>query len=432
MDSLLAWKRSPGRKPLILNGARQVGKTWLLKRFGEDHFDQLLYFNCEGNDVLKAVFEVDFSIERIVRSLLGLSGATAIDPERTLIVFDEVQEAPRVLTSLKYFCEDAPEYFVACAGSLLGIALHEGASFPVGKVQTLGIYPLTFEEFLGATPEAGLLPLLQACDWSTIDGLKLKYADLLRQYLYVGGMPEAVQAYLDEGYVAARTVQRRLLDDYERDFSKHLSERETEKVRLAWQSAASQMARENDSNRFIFSRIAPGARARDYETAIQWLIDAGMLLKVNRVTKAAMPLRFYEDVSSFKLYLLDVGLYGSLLNVGVEAVLEGSRIFSEGKGALTEQYVCQQLAAVLDSPPCYWSARGAAQAEVDFLAQVDEEIMPIEVKAEESLRAKSLRLLCERTGLHGYRFSMSSYREQDWMTNLPLYAVEPFLRQRRA
>ena len=418
---LYKWKASTGRKPLILQGARQVGKTWLMKEFANEAYKQCAYINFEDNDMLRQLFEHDFDIKRIIA---GIQWATGIDinPNDTLIIFDEIQEAPRGITSLKYFQEKAPQYHVIAAGSLLGIAMHQNDSFPVGKVDFMNLYPLSFFEFLDAVGEHRMVELLTVQDWSMITMFRTKFEERLRQYYFVGGMPAAVSAFASgENLETVRVLQNGILESYERDFSKHAPAIEVPRIRMVWHSVPAQLAKEN--RKFIYGIVKEGARAKDFELAIEWLKDAGLIYKVNRCKKGLLPLAAYEDFSAFKIFMSDVGLMGAMSKLPPQSLLAGNSLFSDFKGALTEQYVMQQLKTSNRLSIYYWSA-DSSRGEIDFLFQRDSNIVPVEVKAEENLQAKSLRTFVERNpGLHGIRLSMSPYRRQEWMTNYPLYAV---------
>lgn len=406
-------------------GARQVGKTWLMKTFAQEAYKKTAYVNLEDDERLRALFEHDFDISRIITGIQWSTGTT-ID-EDTLIILDEIQEAPRGITSLKYFAEKAPQYHVMAAGSLLGIAMHRNDSFPVGKVDFLHLYPLSFFEFLNALGESKMVELLKSKDWDLITMFRNKFEDRLRQYYFVGGMPAAVSAYTkDEDPQKVRTVQRNILEAYERDFSKHAPAIEVPRIRMVWHSIPSQLAKEN--KKFIYGAIKEGARAKDFELAIEWLKDAGLIYKVNRCKKALIPLAAYEDFAAFKIFLSDIGLMGAMSKVPAESLLDGNALFSDFKGALTEQYVLQQMKNIQDLAIFYWSAENS-RGEIDFLLQDGERIVPTEVKAEENLQAKSLRTFVERNpGMKGMRLSMSPYRDQEWLTNYPLYAIEAILR----
>ncbi len=424
MEILKNWKDNPHRKPLIIQGARQVGKTWLMQEFGRTEYEDTAYINFDQNSQMKALFAEDIKVERIITGLELYIGKK-IDPEKTLLIFDEVQEVPRALTSLKYFCEEAPVYAIICAGSLLGMALHERTSFPVGKVEFLHLYPLSFREYLLATGRAQYADLLDRQDFSMITTFKNTYIDALKEYYFVGGMPEVVSRFAEnKDFVEAREIQRQILNDYEQDFSKHAPNEIVPKIRMVWNSIPSQLAKEN--RKFIYGLLREGARASEYETAILWLTDCGLVHKVSRVRAPGLPLKAYEDQKTFKLFMADVGLLSCMTGLGQRTLLEGNQLFSEFKGALTEQFVMQQLITREDLQ-IYYYTNDRGNCEIDFLVDTGDEIIPLEVKAEENLRAKSLKTyrekyqprLCVRT-------SMSDYREQDWMVNLPLYAIETF------
>lgn len=427
IKELYEWKENNDRKPLVILGARQVGKTWLMKEFGKEAYKKCAYVNFEDNDDLRGMFEHDFDIQRIIANLQWATDVT-ID-EDTLIIFDEIQEAPRGITALKYFQEKAPQYHVIAAGSLLGIAMHKNDSFPVGKVDFMNLYPLSFYEFLNAIGEKKMIDLLQAKDWTMLTMVRAKFEERLRQYYFVGGMPAAVLAFVNDGDLnKVRTIQKSIIEAYERDFSKHAPAIEVPRIRMVWHSIPSQLSKEN--RKFIYGMIKEGARAKDFELAIEWLKDAGLIYKVNRCKKAQLPLAAYEDFSAFKMFLSDIGLMGAMSNIPVQSLLNGNMLFSDFKGALTEQFVLQQMKTNQSLSIYYWSADNS-RGEIDFLVQQEEKVIPIEVKAEENLQAKSLRMFVERnTGLKGYRFSMSPYREQDWLVNYPLYSVLTILGQK--
>lgn len=420
MQQLYDWKEKTTRKPLIVRGARQVGKTWLMKEFASSAYRQFAYINFEDNEVMKDVFQKDFDVERILMAIQLVTGIV-VDTE-TLIIFDEIQEAPRGLTALKYFQEKAPQYHVVAAGSLLGIAMHSNDSFPVGKVDFMDLYPLSFSEFLEAVGQEAFARLLAKKDWGLIAAFRSKLIDLLKQYYYVGGMPEVVNAFINhKDYAEVRQLQQTILDSYDRDFSKHAPIAEVPRIRMIWRSVPAQLAKEN--KKFIYGVVKEGARAKDFELAIEWLIDAGLIYKVSRVKKAGIPLSAYEDFSAFKLFLLDTGLMGAMSGLPPQELLEGNVLFSDYKGAITEQYVLQQLKSVKGLSIYYWSS-DTSRGELDFLLQKDVSVIPVEVKAEENLQSKSLRFFVEKNaGLHGVRFSMSDYRKQEWMINYPLYSV---------
>lgn len=427
IKELYEWKENNDRKPLVILGARQVGKTWLMKEFGKEAYKKCAYVNFEDNDDLRGMFEHDFDIQRIIANLQWATDVT-ID-EDTLIILDEIQEAPRGITALKYFQEKAPQYHVIAAGSLLGIAMHKNDSFPVGKVDFMHLYPLSFYEFLNAVGEKKMIDLLQAKDWTMLTMVRAKFEERLRQYYFVGGMPAAVLAFVNDGDLnKVRTIQKFIIEAYERDFSKHAPAIEVPRIRMVWHSIPSQLSKEN--RKFIYGMIKEGARAKDFELAIEWLKDAGLIYKVNRCKKAQLPLAAYEDFSAFKMFLSDIGLMGAMSNIPVQSLLNGNMLFSDFKGALTEQFVLQQMKTNQSLSIYYWSADNS-RGEIDFLVQQEEKVIPIEVKAEENLQAKSLRMFVERNpGLKGYRFSMSPYREQDWLVNYPLYSVLTILGQK--
>lgn len=417
---LYSWKENPDRKPLIIRGARQVGKTWLMKEFAAEAYPQYAYINFEDNEIAKNIFEKDFDIERILLALQLVSNVTITT--NTLILFDEIQEAPRGVTSLKYFQEKAPQYHIIAAGSLLGIAMHQNSSFPVGKVEFMDLYPLSFPEFLDAMGEQKFTRLLQQKDWEMAALFHTKLQEYLRQYFYIGGMPEVVSSFIiNKDFSKVRQLQQNILESYDRDFSKHAPISEVPRIRMVWKSIPSQLSKEN--KKFIYGLLKEGARAKEFELAIEWLKDAGLIYKVNRTKKGELPLIAYEDFSAFKLFVADTGLLCAMSNLPAQVLLDGNTLFTDYKGALTEQYVLQQLKSIKDLSVYYWSAENS-RGEIDFLLQYEAKIIPIEVKAEENLQSKSLRAFIDKhSGLHGIRFSMSNYREQDWVTNYPLCAV---------
>ena len=419
-EKLNQWNKAEGRKPLLLQGARQVGKTWALKEFGETSFDALAYVNFMEDRTLGAVFEGDLNPERILRAI-SLQTGIQVEDQSTLVVFDEVQECPQALTSLKFFAEHRPDIPIIAAGSLLGVALHRGVSFPVGKVDHLTMYPLTFKEYLRNADEA-LCKCLDDQDIDLLGAFRERYIEHLKAYYFTGGMPEVVDTFLaSKSYEKAREMQNRLLYDYEHDFSKYVDPLLAEKIRLVWESAPTQLGREN--KKFLYSAVKKGARARGYEEAIRWLQDAGLILKVNRISKPGLPLAGYEDKDAFKLYFFDVGLLGAASMLDPSVLLEKNALFSEFKGSLTENYVCQELVGQCGIKPYYWSAENS-QGEVDFVYAFNNAVMPVEVKAEVNLRAKSLRSFVERYQLEkGLRLSLSGFEEQDWLINMPLYAT---------
>ena len=422
IEKLLKWKNKKNRKPLIIEGARQVGKTWLMQEFGRLHFKDTVYINFDSNSRMAELFASDLDTSRLILGL-ELYAGRKINPKETLLIFDEVQEVPKALSSLKYFYENAPEYHIVCAGSLLGIALHEGTSFPVGKVDFLKLYPLSYREFLMATGKENYARLLENRDYQMITSFKQTYIDALRYYYFVGGMPEAVQCFADDkDFNAVRDIQKRILAAYEQDFSKHAPIDIVPKIRMLWNSIPSQLAKEN--KKFIYGLVREGARAKDYETALMWLSDCGLIHKVSRVNAAGIPLKAYEDLKAFKLFVLDIGLLGCMSGLHQRIILDGNELFSEFKGALTEQYVCQQLKCI-DDLSLYYYTNDRGSCEIDFIVDNGEHIIPVEVKAEENLRAKSLKVYHEKyIPQISVRTSMADYRKDDWLTNLPLYAID--------
>lgn len=421
INDLIVWKNSPSRKPLLIRGARQVGKTWLIREFGNTQYEQYVYVNFEKSKHLKALFVDNFDIKRIIVALQIESGLT-IHANNTLLLFDEIQAVPEAITALKYFQEDAPEYHIISAGSLLGVAMHSNISFPVGKVDFMDLYPLSFLEFLNAIGECTLIDLLHRGDWELITVYKSKFIERLRQYYYVGGMPEAVLNFCDNNdFVKVRNIQKQILTSYEQDFSKHAPNVIVPRIRMAWNSIPSQLAKEN--RKFIYGHIKEGSRAKDYELAISWLIDCGQAYKIFRVNKPGFPLKAYEDLSAFKLFLVDIGLLAAMGDIDVKTLLDGNAIFTEFKGALTEQYVLQQLIGSEKYSIYYWSAKRSS-AEIDFVVQLEDLAIPIEVKAEENLQAKSLKVYQEKFSPRlAIRTSMSNFRRHDWLVNIPLYAI---------
>ena len=422
IEELYKWKEGKHRKPLIIEGARQVGKTWLMKEFGNRAYENTVYINFDSNSRMAELFASDLNTERLIMGL-ELYAGRKIDPTNTLLIFDEVQEVPRALTSLKYFCEDAPQYHIMCAGSLLGIALHGGTSFPVGKVNFLTLYPLSFKEFLMATAGERFAKLLDAQDYQMITPFKQTYIDALKQYYFVGGMPEAVESFIEEkDFIEVRKIQKRILAAYEQDFSKHAPIDIVPKIRMVWNSIPSQLAKE--SKKFIYGLVREGGRAKEYEAAIMWLCDCGLVHKVGRVNAAGIPLKAYEDLKAFKLFIVDVGLLGCMTGLHQRTLLDGNDLFVEFKGALTEQYVCQQLKTIGDLG-IYYYTNDRNSCEVDFILDTGEQIIPVEVKAEINLKAKSLRTYCEKYSPEiSIRTSMADFKKEDWLINLPLYAIE--------
>ena len=391
LEKLKQWKEKKNRKPLIIRGARQVGKTWLMKEFGRTCFKKMAYVNFDSNTRMRQVFEGDINIERLILAISAETGVS-IDSRDTLLIFDEVQEVPKALTALKYFCEEASEYAIVAAGSLLGVAMHKGTSFPVGKVDFMDLYPLSFREFLCALGETRFVEILDSSDTDMVTMFKSKYIDRLREYYFVGGMPEVVQSYLDsKDFNQVREIQKNLLNYYQQDFSKHAEATLVSRLNLVWNSIPMQLAKEN--KKYIYGQVREGARAKDFELAIQWLMDCGLIHKVQRIKKPGLPLKAYLDLDAFKIYLLDIGLLMAMVDLDARVIIDGNRIFTEFKGALTEQYVLQQLIADLGIEAYYYSTEKSS-GEIDFLLQGKSSILPLEVKAEENLRAKSLHSIC--------------------------------------
>lgn len=422
IEKLYKWKESRRRKPLIIEGARQVGKTWLMKEFGEKAYQDTIYINFDSNSRMSELFSEDLNVDRLIMGI-ELYAGKKIDPDHTLLIFDEVQEVPKALSSLKYFYENAPQYHIVCAGSLLGIALHGGTSFPVGKVDFLNLYPLSFKEFLMATTGERFAELLENQDYQMVNAFKQTFIDALKQYYFVGGMPEAVESFVEEkDFNEVREIQKRILSAYEQDFSKHAPIEIVPKIRMVWNSIPSQLAKEN--KKFIYGLVREGGRAKEYETAIMWLCDCGLIHKVSRVNAAGFPLKAYEDLKAFKMFLVDVGLLGCMTGLRQRTLLDGNELFTEFKGALTEQYVCQQLKTIQDLD-IYYYTNDRGSCEVDFVVDTGEEIVPLEVKAEVNLKAKSLKTYHEKYNPPiSIRTSMADYKKEDWIVNLPLYAIE--------
>lgn len=418
---LLEWKEKQNKMPLILKGARQVGKTWLMKEFGKRNYTHVAYFNFESVKNLHLIFEKGFDTTSII-SALNIESGIQIEPHNTLIIFDEIQACPSALTSLKYFQESNKKYDIIAAGSLLGVSLHMNQSFPVGKVDFMELFPLSFNEFLLAMGQEDLLGIINRKEKGMIEVFKDKYVDLLKQYYFIGGMPEAVNSFIvDKDFLKARAIQVSILYSYEQDFSKHAPYQLVPKLRLIWQSIVSQLGKEN--KKFTYSSLKKGARSKDYESALSWLSDAGLVYKIIRINKPGVPLKSYEDGNDFKLYVHDVGLLCAMAEIAPSVILGEDDLFKEFKGSLTEQFVLQQLKSK-GVQPNYWTTEGS-QAEVDFIIQKESEVIPIEVKAAENLKSKSLKIYYEKfQPNYCYRFSMSNYREQDWMINIPLYAIE--------
>ncbi len=423
IEQLKEWKNKEHRKPLILAGARQVGKTYILKHFGEQEFYNVAYINCDDNDKAKDLFVSDYDMQRIVLAI-GAITQQPIVAGKTLIILDEIQEIKRGLSALKYFCENAPQYHVAVAGSLLGITMHKGESFPVGKVDILHIYPMTYDEFLLAKGRKQMVDILKSKDWNTIKLLRTEYIKFLREYYFVGGMPEAVSEFIETNDACkVREVQNNILYTYQKDISKHVPTSEANKINMVWQSMPSQLVKEN--KKFVYGVAKPGGRAKEFEGAIQWLMDAGLVYKSERGSVPKMPLKFYVDISSFKLFLLDCGLLAAMSETPPDVLLVANNGMEESKGAFTENYVMSQLVATRNTSVFYYS--NDAKLEIDFLIQHGCVIVPIEAKAEENLRSKSLStFVASYPDMQGLRFSMSDYREQDWMKNVPLYSVSTY------
>ena len=422
MEQLNKWKQTTNKNTLIIRGALQAGKTWLMKEFGKTAYEKTVYINFDNNPQMKELFSLDMRIDRIIMGI-ELYVGHKISPHNTLLIFDEVQEVPKALSSLKYFNETAPEYQIICAGSLLGIALHQGTSFPVGKVEFMDLYPLSFTEFMRAMGKEQFVDLLDKGDFEMATMFRQDYVDLLKYYYYVGGMPEVVQSFVDNrDFNEAREIQERILAAYEQDFSKHAPNEAVPRIRMLWNSIPAQLTKEN--KKFIYGIIKEGARAKDYETALMWLTDCGLVHKVYRVTAPSIPLKAYEDLKAFKLFLADVGLLGCMVRLNQSVLLNGNELFKEFKGALTEQYVLQQLKTVKGVDTYYWT-NDRGNAEIDFLIDTGNEIVPIEVKAETNLKAKSLKTFCEKYNPKmAIRTSMTDYKQEDWLLNLPLWAVE--------
>jgi len=421
IEKLKDWKGKQDRKPLILMGARQVGKTWLMKEFGKVSYRKVAYINFFSNPQASALFELDYNIERLVLRLSIASGVT-ITPHDTLIIFDEIQDAPKALESLKAFCEDGKDYHLIAAGSLLGVAHHAGVSFPVGKVDLMHLHPLSYREFLSAIGEDQLANILRTKDYSLIDDFADRYLFWLRNYYYIGGMPEVVDSFrLRKDYQEVRVKQETILAFYEADFGRHIKGRDLERTRLVWKAIPLQLAKEN--KKFFFGQIKKGARSSEYEIAIQWLEDCGLIHKVYMVNEPHLPLKSYINLSSFKLFLVDVGLLGAMSNMPVDAIINGNSAFVEFKGAMTEQYVLQELIATTNSIPFYYGTEKST-FEQDFLLQIGMDIVPIEVKAQGNIRSQSLKAYCDKFHpKRAIRFSALKYISQDWMENIPLYAV---------
>lgn len=422
LKHLIDWKNKKNHKPLVIQGARQVGKTWLMQEFGEKYYEQVAYINFDVDVKSREIFDIDYDTERLIMDI-GLATKTKINAENTLIIFDEIQECPRALTSLKYFRENAPQYDIIVAGSLLGVACHEGTGFPVGKVSFMNLFPLSFEEFLLAMGEERFVELLNKKDFKTIKLFNNKYEKLLKQYCYVGGMPEIVQDFVEnKDFESVRNLQKEILSAYEEDFTKHISANTVAKIRLLWKSIPAQLSKEN--KKFIYGAAKEGARARDFEAALSWLINSGLVYRVNKITKPDLPITAYEDFNSFKLFVLDVGLLGAMTDLQADTIIDGNRIFEEFKGAIAEQYVLQQFKTIKDLPVFYWSNE-TSRAEIDFVIQIKSDVVPVEVKAERNLQAKSLKVYMEKfKPNYAIRTSMADYKKTDNLIDLPLYVIE--------
>ena len=422
LNNLIEWKNDKNHKPLVLEGARQVGKTWLMKEFGRTQYKKVAYINFDRNEKMCKVFETDLDTNRLITAI-ELDVEFKITPEDTLIIFDEIQECPRAITSLKYFNEDAPQYDIIAAGSLLGVAHHFGTGFPVGKVEFLRLYPLSFTEFLDAMGKEQFVELIEKQDFEMIKLFNTKFEDLLKQYTYIGGMPEVVQDFVDnKDFKKVRTIQKRILSSYEKDFSKHIPANTVEKVRMLWNSVPTQLAKDN--KKFIYNAIKKGARAKEFETALTWLKDAGLIYQVYKITKPGLPIGAYEDLDSFKLFILDVGLLGALVNLDAKTILDRYEIFQEFKGAMAEQYVLQQFKTIKDLPVYYWTNE-TSRSEVDFVIQINSKVVPVEVKAATNLKARSLKIYMEQFKPEiALRTSLADYKKIDNLVDLPLYTIE--------
>jgi predicted AAA+ superfamily ATPase len=423
-QKLLDWKNKSNRLPLIIQGARQVGKTWLMKEFGQNEYEHTAYFNFESSIELHNIFKSGFNISRIIKSLEILNG-NEINPDNTLIIFDEIQSCPEALTSLKYFQENAPNFHVFAAGSLLGVAMHQGVSFPVGKVELFTLYPLTFHEYLQAINENALLMAIIENDHEILKSFHAILTEHFKKYLYVGGMPAVINKFASNSdLLSVRELQLQILASYENDFSKHAPISQLPRIRMIWQSIVSQLAKEN--SKFIYSLIRKGSRAKEFELAIEWLSNAGLIHKVNRINKSGMPITAYADWNDFKLYLHDVGLLGALANLPPNVILEGNHVFEEFKGVLSEQFICQQIVSQ-SFQPFYWSP-DEGRSEVDFIIQKSDQIIPIEVKSSENLKSRSLRVYYDKyLPKECIRTSLSPYILQDWMKNIPMYSFQQWV-----
>jgi hypothetical protein len=421
INDLLKWKEKSNRKPLVLMGARQVGKTWLMKEFGRKYYKHTAYISFYNNSRMKQVFETDYDIKRIMAAVSIEAGFT-VDKDNTLIIFDEIQNAPKAFEALKYFCEDAPEYHIIAAGSLLGVALHKDVSYPVGKVDILSLHPLSFREFLYAVGEKELSDALKTLDYTLTDSFRDKYIFHLKNYYFVGGMPEAVEAFRkNNDYYAAREIQKIILTQYRGDFGKHADERQIPRINMVWESIPVQLAKEN--RKFFFGKIKKGARSADFEIAVQWLTDAGLIYKVYRVNEPHIPLAAYKELTVYKIFMLDIGLLGAMSELDLSALLDGNNLFVEFKGALTEQFVHQQIICETDYTPYYYGTEKST-FEQDFLLQIGMNAVPIEVKANGNIHSQSLKAFYDKYKPNkSVRLSLLGYKDQDWLVNIPLYAA---------
>lgn len=422
IEELYKWQQKRNKKPLLIRGARQVGKTWLMKEFGSTVYKKTVYINFDNNNQMKTLFDSDLKVDRIIEGL-ELYAKQKIDPFDTLLIFDEIQEVPQALTSLKYFYENAPQYQIICAGSLLGVALHRGTSFPVGKVEFLDLYPMSFSEFMMAMGKGQFAELLKKRDFKLATTFKQEYVSLLKQYYYVGGMPEVVERFAaNRDFNEVREIQKDILLAYEQDFSKHVPNQEVPRVRMLWNSIPSQLSKEN--KKFIYGLIKEGARARSFEAAMLWLSDCGLIHKLSRAVKPGLPLKAYEDLKAFKLFMLDVGILSCMVRLDQSVLLDGNRLFSEFKGALTEQYVMQQLKTNKNLDAYYWT-NDRGSAEIDFILDTGTEVLPLEVKAAINLQSKSLKTYNEKfRPSYSIRTAMTDYKWENHLLNLPLWAVE--------
>ena len=427
IGELKKWKEKKNKKPMIIRGARQVGKTWLMKEFGKTAYKNCIYISFDNNQRMQELFSHDLDIERIITGI-ELYAGQKIDPKNTLLVFDEIQEVPMALTSLKYFNENAPQYQIVAAGSLLGVALHPGTSFPVGKVEFMDLYPLNFKEFMMAMGKEKYVEQMEQGKFDMVTTFKQTYIDMLKYYYFVGGMPEVVLNFAENtDFNESREIQERILASYEQDFSKHAPNEVVPRIRMIWNSIPAQLTKEN--KKFIYGLIKEGARAKEYELAMLWLTDCGLVHMVHRVITPNIPLKAYEDLKAFKLFLLDVGLLSCMVRIRQDTLLDGNMLFKEFKGALTEQYVLQQLKTIKGLQDYYWS-NDRGNAEIDFVVDTGNDVVPIEVKAEVNLQAKSLKAYKDKFNPKiSIRTSMSDYKKEDWLLNLPLYAINEVVEQ---